>query len=90
MKATLKSDRSQSAHELLLSFDVSKQTVLTHLAPIGNVYMLAKSVTHQLNENRKKEPLATVVKHVLCFYVVTNNESILNVVVTWCEMDPMR
>ncbi|GFT73497.1 planarian mariner-8 gene [Nephila pilipes] len=37
LKATEEANSSQSARELSLMYNVSKQTILTHLAKIGNV-----------------------------------------------------
>ena len=54
LKVAVESEPSQSAYELSLKFNVSKQTILTHLAQIGKVKKLDKWVPHELNEKQKQ------------------------------------
>lgn len=46
LKVSVVSDSSQNVHELSLLFDVSKQTIVIHLPPIGKVKSLGKWVAH--------------------------------------------
>ncbi|GFU49913.1 histone-lysine N-methyltransferase SETMAR [Nephila pilipes] len=49
-KATAEGNSSQSARELSLMYNVSKQTILTHLAQIGEVKKLDKWIPHELTD----------------------------------------
>ncbi|GFT46944.1 planarian mariner-8 gene [Nephila pilipes] len=57
LKATDEANSSQSARELSLMYNVSKQTILTHLAKIGKVKKLDKWILHELTDAQKKRRL---------------------------------
>jgi len=50
----VETDPGQSARELSLISDISKQTILTHLAQIDKVKKLDKWVSHELNDAQKE------------------------------------
>ncbi|GFT22693.1 histone-lysine N-methyltransferase SETMAR [Nephila pilipes] len=55
LKATVKANSSQCARELSLMNNVSKQTILTHLAQIGKVKNLDKWIQHEMTDAQKEE-----------------------------------
>ncbi|CAK9826066.1 Histone-lysine N-methyltransferase SETMAR [Anthophora retusa] len=57
LKATVEANSSQSARELSLMYNVSKQTILTHLAQIGKVKKLDKWIPHELTDAQKERRL---------------------------------
>ena len=57
LKATVEANSSQSARELSLMYNVSKQTILTHLAQIGKVKKLDEWIPRELTDARKEPRL---------------------------------
>ncbi|GFT02953.1 histone-lysine N-methyltransferase SETMAR [Nephila pilipes] len=57
LKATVEANFSLSASELSLMYNVSKQTILTHLAQIGKVKKLDKWIPHELTDAQKERRL---------------------------------
>ncbi|GFT50227.1 histone-lysine N-methyltransferase SETMAR, partial [Nephila pilipes] len=57
LKATVEANSNQSARELSLMYNVSKQTILTHLAQIGKVKKLDKWIPHELTDAQKERRL---------------------------------
>ncbi|GFS89280.1 histone-lysine N-methyltransferase SETMAR [Nephila pilipes] len=55
LKNTVEANSSQSARGLSLMYNVSKQTILTHLAQIGKVKKLDKWIPHELTDAQKEE-----------------------------------
>ncbi|GFU55604.1 histone-lysine N-methyltransferase SETMAR [Nephila pilipes] len=55
LKATVEVNSRKSARELSLMYNVSKQTILTHLAQIGKVKKLDKWIPHKLTDAQKEE-----------------------------------
>ncbi|GFT64897.1 histone-lysine N-methyltransferase SETMAR [Nephila pilipes] len=54
LKASEEANSIQSARELSLMYNVSKQTILTHLAKIGKVKKLDKWILHELTDAQKE------------------------------------
>ncbi|GFT45264.1 histone-lysine N-methyltransferase SETMAR, partial [Nephila pilipes] len=57
LKSTVEANFSQSSRELLLMYNVSKQTILTHLAQIGKVKKLGKWIPHEFTDAQKERRL---------------------------------
>ncbi|GFS69317.1 histone-lysine N-methyltransferase SETMAR, partial [Nephila pilipes] len=81
LKATMEANSSRSARELLLMYNVSKQTILTHLAQIGKVKKLDKWIPHELTDVQKERRLDA------CLSLLSRNkaEPFLNQIVTCDE-----
>lgn len=81
LKATVEANSSQSARELSLMYNVSKQTILTHLAQIGKVKKLDKWIPLDLTDEQRQRRLDT------CLSLLSRNkaEPFLNRIVTCDE-----
>ncbi|GFS32886.1 histone-lysine N-methyltransferase SETMAR [Nephila pilipes] len=67
LKPTEEANSSQSARELSLMYNVSKQTILTHLAKIGKVKKLDKWIPHEFTDAQKER------RHFLFFLTTAQN-----------------
>ncbi|GFS57621.1 histone-lysine N-methyltransferase SETMAR [Nephila pilipes] len=59
LKATVEANSSESARELSLMYNVSKQTILTHLAQIGEVKKLDKWIPYELTDAQTERRLSS-------------------------------
>ncbi|GFT87686.1 histone-lysine N-methyltransferase SETMAR [Nephila pilipes] len=57
LKATVEANSGQSARELSIMYNVSKQIILTHLAQIGKVKKLDKWIPYELTDAQKERRL---------------------------------
>ncbi|GFS42126.1 histone-lysine N-methyltransferase SETMAR [Nephila pilipes] len=57
LKANVEANSSQSACELSILYNVSKQTILTHLAQIGKGKRQDKWIPHEITDTQKERKL---------------------------------